>query len=67
MKKRKLKRKPPYKNVDPARRQEVADSQLINADFNAIANLSPTPINTTVNLWEFVQKFKPGNDEITGS
>jgi hypothetical protein len=34
----------PYSKVDPARRQEAADSQMIYEDYSAAANLSPRPI-----------------------
>ena len=34
-----------YAGIDPRRRQEVADSGMVQEDPNAIANLSGTPIH----------------------
>lgn len=51
-------------NVDPRRRQEVADSRMIFEDHYDIANLYSRPIYHTFNPDKYVEKFKPGNDEI---
>ena len=53
-----------YKQINPRRRQEVADSRMISEDHNAMANLSPKFINKEFNPWKYVEHFKPGNDEI---
>lgn len=50
--------------VDPARRQEMADSQMIFEDHNAMANLYQKPIYHTFNPDKYVPKLKPGHDEI---
>ncbi len=50
--------------IDPRRKQEVMDSRMVQEDHGAIANLSPKFINRTYNCDKFVERFKPGNDEI---
>lgn len=50
--------------VDPRRRQEVADSRMISEDHYSMSNLSPRFINKQFNPGKYVEKFKPGYDEI---
>lgn len=50
--------------VDPRRRQEVADSRMIFEDHRAMANLFPKAIYHTFNPDKYVPKLKPGYDEI---
>lgn len=52
------------REVDPRRRQEVADSQMIFEDHSAMANLYSKPIYHTFNADKYVPKLKPGYDEI---
>ena len=42
-------------DVDPRRRQEVADSQMISEDFHQVANLSNTPINRQFDSYKYAK------------
>lgn len=42
-----------YSNVDPRRRQELKDSQMIGEDHNAMANLPTEPIHREYNQNSF--------------
>jgi hypothetical protein len=47
-----------YNNVDPRRKQELADGRMIQEDHKAMANLSETAIYHEFNPDRFVEKFQ---------
>lgn len=47
-----------YGQIDPRRKQEVADSRMIQEDHNAMANLSPRAINREFDAGRFAEAFK---------
>ena len=53
-----------YRGIDPRRRQEVADSRMIYEDCDDVANLPDEPIYHEFNASRYVEKFRPGYDEI---
>lgn len=53
-----------YKGIDSRRRQEVEDSRLIYEDQNQVANLPDRPVYHTFDADRYVEKFRPGYDEI---
>lgn len=53
-----------YGIINPRRKQEVADSRMIQEDHAAMANLSPRAIHREFDAFKFVEAFKQGNDEI---
>lgn len=44
-------------NVDPRRRQELADANMIHEDHNAMANCSPKAINRQFNAWKYPERL----------
>ena len=44
-------------NVDPRRRQELADARMIQEDHNEIANLSNRFINKQFNAWKYPERL----------
>lgn len=46
-----------YNNVDPRRKQEQVDSNLVHEDPAAMANLSNRPVYHTWNPDEYVEKL----------
>jgi hypothetical protein len=46
-----------YNNVDPRRKQELADSRMIQEDTNAVANLSKTFLNHTFDANEYPERL----------
>ena len=53
-----------YGIINPRRKQEVADSRMIQEDHAAMSNLSPRAIHREFDAFRFVEAFKQGNDEI---
>lgn len=52
-----------YNNVDPRRKQELADSRMIQEDHNALANLSPRFIHREFNPDKYVEHFDMYNQD----
>jgi len=50
-----------YHNVDPRRKQELADSRMIQEDHSAIANLSGTPRYHEFNADKYVERLSMFN------
>lgn len=46
-----------YNNVDPRRKQELADANMIHEDHNAVANLSERFIHRTFNANQFPERL----------
>jgi hypothetical protein len=46
-----------YNNVDPRRKQELADSRMIQEDHKAMANLSDKAIHKQFNAWEYPERL----------
>lgn len=46
-----------YNNVDPRRKQELRDANMIQEDHNSIANLSETAIHQTWNANEYPERL----------
>ena len=46
-----------YGNVDPRRKQELADSRMIQEDHNSVANLSETFLNHTFDANEYPERL----------
>lgn len=44
-----------YSNVDPRRRQELADARMIHEDHRAMANLAEKPIYHEFNCDKYVE------------
>jgi hypothetical protein len=47
----------PLSNCDPRRRQELADSRMIQEDHNAMANCSPRVINRQFNAGKYPERL----------
>lgn len=50
-----------YGNVDPRRRQELADSRMIQEDHKAVANLSETFLNHTFDYDKYPERLSMYN------
>ena len=50
-----------YDNVDPRRKQELADSRMIFEDHNAPSNLYQQPVYHTFDPDEYVEHFNMYN------
>lgn len=46
-----------YGNINTRRKQEVADSRMIQEDHSAMANLSPQPIHRQFDAGRFAEAF----------
>jgi hypothetical protein len=46
-----------YDNVDPRRKQELADSRMIQENKNAVSNLSETFLNHTFDANEYPERL----------
>lgn len=46
-----------YNNVDPRRKQEWADSRMINEDHYKMANCPEKPINRQFNAWKYPERL----------
>ncbi len=46
-----------YGSIIPRRKQEVADSRMIQEDHSAMANLSPEPIHRQFDAGRFAEAF----------
>lgn len=46
-----------YDNVDPRRKQELADSRMVQEDHGSMANLSNTPRYHTFNPDEYPERL----------
>lgn len=44
-------------NVDPRRKQELADARMIQEDQRAMANLSNTAINREFDAWKYPERL----------
>jgi hypothetical protein len=53
-----------YGVINPRRKQEVADSRMIQEDHNAMANLSPRAINKQFDAYRFAEALKQNDDEV---
>ena len=52
-----------YSNVDPARKQELTDSRMVQEDHNAMSNLSPKEINREFNPGKYMAHFRNYNQD----
>ncbi len=46
-----------YNNVDPRRKQELADARMIQEDDRAMANLSETPVYHTFDAGKYPERL----------
>lgn len=46
-----------YRNVDPRRKQELADARMIHEDHKAVANLKEQPIYHEFNPDKYVERL----------
>ena len=47
----------PMANVDPRRKQELADARMIQEDQSAMSNLSERAIHREFDAWEYPERL----------
>lgn len=47
----------PVDNCDPRRRQELADSRMIQEDMHSMSNLPGKPVYHEFNAWKYKEHF----------
>jgi hypothetical protein len=57
----------PVDNVDPRRKQELADARMIQEDHGSMANLSGRAINKEFNAWRYPERLAMYNQSSKGN